>query len=62
MKLTEETWVCPEGGIYHWAQLIPIRCSKELLQALSDGMHPYNIFDDAQYKEGVDYEIVEEDP
>ena len=56
-KLTERTWICPEGQIYHWAPLIPIQCSKELLQDLENGMSPSSILDPEQYTEGVDYII-----
>ena len=53
--LTETTWVCPEGEIYHWNPLIPIKCSKKLMAELNNGMHPSSIFDEDRWKEGVDY-------
>tara|TARA_R100000458_G_scaffold1079_1_gene930 strand:- start:414 stop:650 length:237 start_codon:yes stop_codon:yes gene_type:complete len=58
-ELTERTWICPEGEIYHWAPLIPIRCSKELIQNLENGMSPRSIFDEDRWKEGVDYIVPE---
>ena len=57
-ELTERTWVCTDGELYHWNPLIPIRCSEELMQNLEDGMSPKDIFDpDYGWKEGVDYVI-----